>query len=65
MKIRQVGGKLFHVDRADGQTDMTKLIFALSKFANSPISVTFLAIRTKHTVSRFMTHHLQSAYTMR
>jgi len=33
MKIRPVGGGLFH---ADGQTDMTKLTVAFSKFTNVP-----------------------------
>ena len=33
MKIRPVGGELFH---ADGQTDMTKLIVAFRNFANAP-----------------------------
>jgi len=33
MKIRPVGAELFH---ADGQTDMTKLIFAFRNFANTP-----------------------------
>ena len=33
MKIRPVGAELF---RADGQTDMTKLIVAFRNFANVP-----------------------------
>jgi len=33
MKIRPMGAELFH---ADGQTDMTKLIFALRDFVNAP-----------------------------
>jgi len=36
MKIRPVGGELFHADRrADGRTDMTKLIVAFRNFANA------------------------------
>ena len=40
MKIQRVGAEVFHADRAtdremDGQTDMTKLIFALPNFANT------------------------------
>ena len=33
MKIRLVGGELFH---ADSQTDMTKLIVAFRNFTNAP-----------------------------
>jgi len=33
MKIRPVGASLF---RADGQTDMTKLMVSFRNFANSP-----------------------------
>ena len=33
MKIRPVGGTLFH---ADGRTDMTKLIVAFRNFAKAP-----------------------------
>jgi hypothetical protein len=33
IKIRPVGAKLFH---ADGQTDMTKLIFAFRNFVKAP-----------------------------
>jgi len=33
MKIRPVGAELF---RADGRTDMTKLIVAFRSFANAP-----------------------------
>jgi hypothetical protein len=33
MKIRQAKAELFH---ADGQTDITKLIFAFRNFANVP-----------------------------
>jgi hypothetical protein len=33
MKIRPLGGELFH---ADGRTDMTKLIVALRSFENVP-----------------------------
>jgi hypothetical protein len=33
MKIRRVGAELF---RADGQTDMTKLIIDFRNFANGP-----------------------------
>jgi hypothetical protein len=33
MKIRSVGAELF---RADGQTDMTKLIVAFCNFSNAP-----------------------------
>jgi len=33
MKIRPVGVELFH---ADGQTDMTKLIFTFRNFAKAP-----------------------------
>jgi len=37
MKIRPVRAELFHVDRkTDRQTDMTKLIVAFRKSANSP-----------------------------
>ena len=37
MKIRPVGAELFHADvRTEGQTDMTKLIFALRNFTNAP-----------------------------
>ena len=41
MKIRAVGAELFSADgqksaRADGQTDITKLIFAFRNFANAP-----------------------------
>jgi hypothetical protein len=37
MKIRPVGYKLFHaVGRANGQTNMTKLIIAFRNFANAP-----------------------------
>jgi len=36
MKIRPVGAELFHADgRADGQTDMTKLIVSFRNFANT------------------------------
>jgi hypothetical protein len=34
MKIRPVGGELFH---ADGRTDMTKLIVTFHKFAKAPL----------------------------
>jgi hypothetical protein len=39
MKIHRVGAELFHADGAtnreiEGQTDMTKLIFAFRNFAN-------------------------------
>jgi hypothetical protein len=33
MKIRPAGAELYH---EDGETDMTKLIFALRNFANAP-----------------------------
>ena len=33
MKIRRVGGELFH---ADGRTDMTKLILAFRNITNAP-----------------------------
>jgi len=33
MKIRAVGGELFHADR---RTDMTKLLVAFRNFANAP-----------------------------
>jgi hypothetical protein len=37
MIITPVGGGLFHAGgRADGQTDMTKLIVAISNFADTP-----------------------------
>jgi hypothetical protein len=37
MKIRPVGGELFHVDGwTDGKTDMMKLRVALRSFANTP-----------------------------
>ena len=38
MKIRRGGAELFHADgrTADGQTDMTKLIFAFPKFPIVP-----------------------------
>ena len=37
MKIRLVGGKLFHTDgRTDRRKDMTKLIVVFRKFANAP-----------------------------
>jgi hypothetical protein len=37
MKLRPVGGELFHTGgRADRRTDTTKLIFALRNFANTP-----------------------------
>jgi hypothetical protein len=36
MKIRPVEVELFHADRPDGQTDMTKLIVAVSNTANTP-----------------------------
>jgi len=37
MKIRPVGAELFHADgRTEGQTGVTKLIFALSNFTNAP-----------------------------
>jgi len=40
MKIHRVGAELFNADRAtdremDGQTDITKLIFAFRNFANT------------------------------
>jgi len=35
MKIRPVGGDLFHADgRTNGRTDMTKLIVAFRNFVN-------------------------------
>jgi hypothetical protein len=35
MKIHPVGDELFHADRwTDGQTNMTKLIFAFRNFTN-------------------------------
>jgi hypothetical protein len=41
MKIRPVGGELFHADertdgRTDRQTDMTKLTVAFRSFVNAP-----------------------------
>jgi hypothetical protein len=40
MKIRPVGGELFHADgRTDRQTDMTKLIVAFRNFVNAPKNV--------------------------
>jgi len=40
MKIRPVGAELYHVERrADGRTDMTKLIVAFRNFANAPYNV--------------------------
>jgi hypothetical protein len=36
MKIRPVEAELFHADRTDGQTDMTKLVIAFRNFANAP-----------------------------
>ena len=36
MKIHPVGAELFHADRTDRQTDMTKIIAAFRKFANVP-----------------------------
>jgi len=35
MKIRLVGFKLFHADRQDWQTDMTKPIASFRNFANA------------------------------
>ena len=36
-KFRPLGAELFHAERrADGQTDMTKLIVAFRNFANAP-----------------------------
>jgi hypothetical protein len=43
MKMRSVGTKLF---RADGQTDITKLIVAFRNFANAPNSHTMAEILT-------------------
>jgi hypothetical protein len=41
MKIRSVGAQLFHADeQTDGQTDMTKVIFAFRSFVNAPKMVT-------------------------
>jgi hypothetical protein len=43
MKIRRLGAELFHVDRrADGHTDMTKLIVAFRNSANSPKRYSFV-----------------------
>ena len=36
MKIRPVGAEFDADRRTDGQTDMTKLIFAFRNFANAP-----------------------------
>jgi hypothetical protein len=41
MKIPIVGAELMNADlRADGQTDMTKLIVAFRNFANAPNKIT-------------------------
>jgi hypothetical protein len=43
MKIRQVGAELFHADRrADGQTDMMKLIVAFRNSVISPKNYSFI-----------------------
>jgi len=40
MKFRRVGAEFFHADiRADGQTDMTKLIVAFRNSSNSPKTI--------------------------
>jgi len=36
MKIRRIGADLFHADRTDGQTYITKLIIAFRNFTNAP-----------------------------
>jgi len=37
LKIYLVGAEVFHADgRADGQTEVTKLMVAIRNFANSP-----------------------------
>jgi hypothetical protein len=41
MKIRPVGAELFHVDRrADGRTDMTRVVVAFRSFSKAPKNVT-------------------------
>jgi hypothetical protein len=45
MKIRPVGAELFH---ADGQTYMTKLVFAFRNFANAPKKAIKLLFQIVH-----------------
>ena len=50
MKIRLVGGELFH---ADSQTDMTKLIVAFRNFTNAPKQVRYFNQQTVSIASFF------------
>jgi len=49
MEIRQVGEELF---RADGRTDMTKLIMAFRNFVNAPKNSSYLQFYVWHIAKR-------------
>ena len=54
MKIPPVGAELFNADRrAEGRTDMTKLIVAFSHFANAPKNELKLPLFLKIDIWRF------------
>jgi hypothetical protein len=50
MEIRPEGAELF---RADGQTDMTKLIIAFRNFANASKNSSYLQFYVWHVAKRF------------
>jgi len=58
MKIRQVGAELFHADRrADGQTDMMKLIVAFRNSAISPKNYSFI-LSNLRAVFHFLSYYV-------
>jgi hypothetical protein len=58
MKIRPVGFELLHAGgRTDGQTDLTKLIFAFLNFARTPKNASIIYCETQ------LDHTLITAFT--
>jgi len=51
MKIRPMGAELLY---ADGQTDVTNLIFAFRNFANAPLSVIYFSVCGRQKVDSFL-----------
>jgi len=58
MKIRKLGAELFHADRrADGQTDMSKLIIAFRNSAISPRNYS-LILSNLYAVFHFLSYSI-------
>jgi len=65
MKIGQVGAELFHASRrADGRTDMTKLIVAFPNFANAPTNATLITVHMADVYYRAVGLNINDDYRL-